>query len=188
MAEPKTYMLTAQDEEEQITESTRLEFQYAFLKYAFGNRLLHPQIGDLGPSSKVADVGTGTGVWLNDLARTCNSSGTENLEDEARFVGFDIAEEKFPKRNERGVRLVVHDCLKRFPEQWRGIFDVVHLRLLVYAIREVDVVTVVKNVVELLREIYPPIICFASNYCNFCAARLNFITHRSRRIPSMARH
>ena len=97
MSESKTYMLTAHDQNKKAAESDRLESQYPFLKHAFRNQLLHPVISDLGPTVKVSDVGTVTGVWLNDLAKTLNVSRDRDFEDETRFVGFDIVGKKFSK-------------------------------------------------------------------------------------------
>ena len=65
---------------------------------------------------------------------------------------FDISSSKYPSVNEKRVDLVVHDITKRFPAEYHGVFDVVHLRLLVYAICEEDLVRVVENVTELLRQ------------------------------------
>lgn len=159
MAQSTTYMLSSRDRDTE--ESTRLDFQHVFLKSTFADRLLHPRIPDLGPGAYVADVGTGNGVWLNDLARTLagdnkdanykNNSASQANSRAAQLVGFDVTSEKFAEQNETGVKMVVHDCTERFPQEWWGLFDVVHLRLLVYAIREADVKRVVWNVIELLR-------------------------------------
>lgn len=146
MAKESTYMLSHRDEQTQ--ESERLERQYDLLKHVFSGQLLHPSIPPLGEHFAAADIGTGTGAWLNDLARTFPRPALSRV----RLVGFDISSSKYPSVNEERVDLVVHDITKRFPAEYHGVFDVVHLRLLVYAIREVDVVRVVENVTELLRQ------------------------------------
>ena len=146
MAKESTYMLSHRDE--QVQESERLERQYDLLKHVFSGQLLHPSIPPFGDHFDAADIGTGTGVWLNDLARTFPRPAGSLV----RLVGFDISSSKYPSANEDGVDLVVYDFTKRFPKEYHGVFDVVHLRLLVYAIREVDVVRVVENVTELLRQ------------------------------------
>ena len=146
MAEKSTYMLSDRDEQRQ--ESERLERQYDLLKHVFSGQLLHPSIPPLGEHFAVADIGTGTGAWLNDLARSFPRPAISRV----RLVGFDISSHKYPSVNEERVDLVVHDITRRFPAEYHGIFDVVHLRLLVYAIREEDVVRVVENVTELLRQ------------------------------------
>ena len=128
-------------------ESERLQRQYNLVKHVFSDQLLHPSIPPLGEHFAAADIGTGTGAWLNDLARSFPRPAASRV----RLVGFDISSSKYPSVNEERVDLVVHDITKRFSAEYHGIFDVVHLRLLVYAIREEDVVKVVANVTELLR-------------------------------------
>ncbi len=146
MAKEKTYMLSHRDEQTQ--ESERLQRQYDLLKHVFSGQLLHPSIPPLGEHFAAADIGTGTGAWLNDLARAFPRPAVSRI----RLVGFDISSSKYPSVNEEGVDLVVHDITKRFPTEYHGIFDVVHLRLLVYAIREEDIARVVENATELLRQ------------------------------------
>ena len=134
--------------DEQTQESERLEREYELLQHVFSDQLLHPSIPPLGKHFAAADIGTGTGAWLNDLARTFPRPASSRV----RLVGFDISSSKFPPVNEERVDLVVHDITKRFSEEYHGVFDVVHLRLLVYVIREEDIVRVVENVTELLRQ------------------------------------
>lgn len=142
-----TYMLS--DRDAQSNESQRLNAQHDLIIRAFRGQLLHPSIPPLSSHSAIADIGTGTGTWLNDIARA--SSPSQDL----KLVGFDISSEKFSQEKEEGVELLVHDITKPFDEKWHAQFDVVHLRLLVYAIREKDVGEVVKNVTELLRKVSP---------------------------------
>ena len=141
-------MLSHRDEQRQ--ESDRLERQNELLKHVFSGRLLHPSIA-IGEHFAAADIGTGSGAWLNDLARSLPKPAVGRS---GRLVGFDISSAKFPAVNEGGVvELVVHDIRERFPARYRGVFDVVHLRLLVYALCEGDVGRVVENVAELLRQL-----------------------------------
>ena len=65
-------------------------------------------------------------------------------------MGFDISSAKFRISDETGVEFVTHDMTTPFPPEYHGKFDVVHLRLLVVAIREDDVSSVVENVMQLL--------------------------------------
>ena len=139
-----TYMLSDRDKQEQ--ESKRLNTQHDQLMYAFRGQLLHSSIPPIQEHCAIADIGTGTGLWLNAVARSAPS-------EELRLVGFDITADKFSKENEKGVELVVHDITEPFDTKWHGTFDVVHLRLLVYAIREVDVRKVVENMRDLLSKL-----------------------------------
>ena len=146
MANESTDMFSHRDQ--QTKESDCLERQHDLLKHVFSGQLLHPSIPPLGEHFAAADVGTGTGAWLNDLARSFPRPAASRV----RLVGFDISSSNYPSVNEEKVDLVVHDFTRRFPAEYHGVFDVVHLRLLVYAIREEDVVRVVENVTELLRQ------------------------------------
>lgn len=134
-------MLSDRDKQEQ--ESKRLNIQHEQIMHVFRGQLLHPSISPIQEHSAIADIGTGTGLWLNAVARSFPSK-------ELRLIGFDITSDKFSKENERGVELVVHDITKTFDTKWHGMFDIVHLRLLVYAIREADVGKVVENIRNLL--------------------------------------
>ena len=89
-------------------ESKRLDFQYEFMRAMGHGNIFHPSI----PRSSVhavADVGTGTGVRLNDMVDTLR-----NLSQEAKFldlVGFDISAEQIPPVEGRipETDFVVHD-------------------------------------------------------------------------------
>lgn len=125
-------------------ESTRLDAQHEAYTKIIGY-LLHPRIeAALPPSARIADVGTGTGVWLHDLAKTCPS--TWELE------GFDISDEQFPPPDER--RRIQYDQLsitEAIPEQHQGQFDVVHLRLLVCGLTSDQWAVAARNVLQLLK-------------------------------------
>lgn len=61
---PDTYGLTRD-----AKESSRLNNQHVVWKKNFGF-LLHPRIAASIPSNaRVGDVGTGTGIWITDLAK-----------------------------------------------------------------------------------------------------------------------
>ena len=132
-------------------ESKRLDFQHEFMRALGHGTILHQSIPRKNIRA-IADMGTGTGVWLNDMAEEFQAhKEQETLLD---LVGFDISAEQFPSREDRlpEVDFVVHDMTIRFPEQYRGRFDVVNMRFLVYALKEVDLQKAVDNVAETLRK------------------------------------
>ncbi|KAH6669826.1 S-adenosyl-L-methionine-dependent methyltransferase, partial [Halenospora varia] len=95
----------------------------------------------------VADVACGSGSWISDLAHS-SPKFCRNCE----YGGFDIAREAFPKVEEWSrLKFVQHDCSQRFSDEWLERFYVVHIRLLVYAITEADLKSLLKNVVEILK-------------------------------------
>lgn len=108
-------------------ESRRLDLQHGIwtesLEYA-----LHPKVrAELPPNPVIVDVGTGTGVWLLDVAATFHGHG--------QFFGFDISDAQYPAPDTlpSNVHLGLGDIRKPFPEHLLGTFDVVHCRLLVLA-------------------------------------------------------
>ena len=105
-------------------ESSRLDEQHEFFKEVFGGHLLNPAI----PGSKiesVADVGTGTGTWLEQTSQWLRSAYASEQK-QWNFVGFDISSQQFPKIHQNGVDFVEHDATRIFPEEFHAAFDVVH--------------------------------------------------------------
>ena len=141
-----TCMLSYRDQEAE--ESRRLDIQHDVLMHVFSGQLLHQSIPPLQRDSAIADVATGTGSWLIDVAR----SFAGYFDKKMRLVGFDISSAKFRKSDEIGVEFVTHDITTPFLPAYHGKFDVVHLRLLAYAIQEQDVSGVVENVMQLLSQ------------------------------------
>ena len=140
-------------------EIVRLNSQHAFLHQLAHGQFVHSSIPRSDIHS-VADVGTGTGIWLQELA----ASNTFNC-DEAflgkqiggfEYVGFDISAAQFPSDwgmvDEGGIKFVVHDAAKSFPARYHGKFDLVNVRLLSYAVKVEDLRSVVENVVEIMSQ------------------------------------
>ena len=115
---------------------------------------IHPSIPipNTGTSSlRIADVATGTAIWLLDLASTLPSSST------TEFYGFDISTKQFPAPEDRpaNVSLYEHNVLNPFPEEYHGTFDVVAVRLITAGLRTSDWETAVENLCTLLST-HPP--------------------------------
>lgn len=106
---------------------------------------LHPSIHSRLPKSPViADVATGTGAFLLDLAK--------ELPESAELFGFDISNALFPRGElPPNVRLHVCDAKKPFPVEFHGRFDAVHLRLMIPAMDDGDWKLVTENVYSLLK-------------------------------------
>ena len=149
MAESETYMF-----DRGKGESRRLDFQHGFFRHLTHGSLLHPCI-PLNEVHAVADVGTGTGVWIQDLAQSLQvvPGSTHQCRKKHEFVGFDISPDQFPAANTllSGQTFVVHDITARFPEEYHGKFDVVHIRFLNYALKQQDLKAALENVTEMLR-------------------------------------
>lgn len=67
-----------------------------------------------------------------------------------RFDGFDISTAQFPKDGK--CNHVVHDILKSFPPQYHGLFDLVHVRLLLFALKREQFEPAVKNLFKIMGE------------------------------------
>ena len=132
-------------------ESKRLDFQHEFTKAMGNGRLLHPSIPLQGLKA-IADVGTGTGIWLDDIAESLQKS--TQVQQSPELVGFDVSAEQFPPAEDRvpEIDLVVHDMTTRYPEKYHGRFDVVNIRYMEYALKESDLEKTVENIAELLRK------------------------------------
>lgn len=150
MAKSDTYMF-----DRGKGESRRLDFQNEFFRHLTHGSLLHPCI-PLNEVSAVADVGSGTGAWIQDVALSLRGApeATHQCRKKQEFVGFDISPNQFPAAdtNLDGLNFVVHDITARFPKEYHGKFDVVHIRFLSYALKERDLTVALENVTEILRQ------------------------------------
>lgn len=67
--------------------------------------------------------------------------------------GFDISSnqfQSFPSQSNAEVHLSVRNCLQPFPSEHHGRYDVVHLQLLIVALRLNEYGVILKNVFDLL--------------------------------------
>ncbi|KAH6646055.1 S-adenosyl-L-methionine-dependent methyltransferase [Truncatella angustata] len=94
---------------------------------------------------RVADVGTGTGVFLRSLA--------ERLPATARLDGFDPDTSKFPDPSTLppNIKLEYGDALAPFPKELVGSYDLVHLRLQFFSWQKDGWPKVVENMMNLLK-------------------------------------
>lgn len=120
--EQDTYTGLTRDQEE----SQRLNRQHDLYIKSTGFHL-HPRIAaTLSADAHIAEVATGTGIWLRSLAAASSQSSPS-----WKFTGFDLSPEQFPSEPERkGVDFRVLDILRPPPQEEKGKYDVVHVRLL----------------------------------------------------------
>lgn len=142
------------------TESQRLNHQHRAYKRACGGHLVHPAAElHLQHVSKVMDAGCGTGIWLRDL----RASGM--LKARAELHGCDINLDTAQGETQEGradIVLFEHNVLDDFAQGTRavthpkvvvqpGSYDLVHARLLVYALdKDIGWQRAVNNMVGLL--------------------------------------
>ncbi|KAF2205094.1 hypothetical protein GQ43DRAFT_408126 [Delitschia confertaspora ATCC 74209] len=107
------------------TEQQRLNRQH-FIWTKCISYLIHPSIkSNLSQDAKIADIGTGTGIWLNEVSKVSPPTYT--------FTGFDNSSAQFlsPEELSPNVKLQIGDFMKPFPEELHGTFDLVNIRLIV---------------------------------------------------------
>lgn len=111
---------------------------------------LHPSINNTLPASaanvRIADIACGTGDYLRGLS--------ELLPDNAQLDGFDVSDKQFMKPQELppNVNLHVVDAKEPFDPKYHGQYDVVHIRLLVAAMKDdAEWEMVTQNVLQLLK-------------------------------------
>lgn len=148
MAADSLYILNGITETEIEQEIDRLGVQHHLIDDMMNNETLPQHIASqlaATPSPKVCDIATGSAMWLGKLAKTLPAS--------AELVGFDLDTSKFPRPGALppNIRLGSANAYEPFPEELRGRFDVVHLRLFVLATRKDRVVALVQNLASLLR-------------------------------------
>ena len=124
------------------TATIRLNTQHYIWNQQLGYNL-HPEIPRPKNGSKIADVATGTGVWLLEAARDYPN---------AQCDGFDISLAQCPPQPwlPPNVHFYPWDIFIPPSENLSGIYDVVHIRLLTLVIQQ-DPVPVIKNVAKLLK-------------------------------------
>jgi SAM-dependent methyltransferase len=131
--EDSTYQLP-KDEEEDV----RLNFQHHVLFHAIGNHYVAPISS---PLQLILDVGTGTGIWANEMAR---------LFPEAVVVGIDLSDRSFKQPTQPNCLLrlgnVVHGL--PFPDEF---FSYTHQRLLVAGITAENWPRVIRELVRVTR-------------------------------------
>ncbi|KAL4770594.1 hypothetical protein BDW60DRAFT_208970 [Aspergillus nidulans var. acristatus] len=143
----KSLYLFEADEEERA----RLNNQHRVLIHIIDNKILHAPI-DPSAISTVADVGTGTGIWLEALAAHLGRISTDQGL-QRQYDGLDMTAAHFPAAHSRPENFAydVWNILDPVPEERKGKYDLVHVRLLAAAFAKGQVAIAVDNLVQLLR-------------------------------------
>ncbi|KAK5114538.1 hypothetical protein LTR62_002473 [Meristemomyces frigidus] len=127
-------------------ESSRLNAQHNLYKDLQGY-LLHPTIAASLPSKncRIADIACGTGTWLLDLA--------SSLPSHTSFTGLDISSAQFPSDSDKpaNVSFRILNILEPVPEDLKGHFDAINLRLLICGLKAKDWSTAASNAKDLLK-------------------------------------
>ncbi|KAF3045547.1 hypothetical protein E8E12_009667 [Didymella heteroderae] len=126
-------------------EQKRLLKQHSIWTKAIGYQL-HPSVtSKLPPNARIADIGTGTGIWPVEMAQ---------LHPTYSFHGFDISSEQFLPKDSlpENVTLGHGDFFAPIPEELQGMFDLVNVRLIIISLGPVEVwQKVLSNILTLLK-------------------------------------
>ncbi|KAI0870199.1 hypothetical protein GGS24DRAFT_476116 [Hypoxylon argillaceum] len=131
------------------SEHDRLNLQHHLFNNIMQNDLLPPQISkslsNLATPPKILEIATGTAVWLTEIAKT--------LSPEAELVGLDFDTSKFPPPSSLAPNITLRQAnmFEPFPSDLLGRFDVVNVRLIIYALKEGYGTNLVKNLMTLLK-------------------------------------
>ncbi|KAL9119521.1 MAG: hypothetical protein Q9187_003926 [Circinaria calcarea] len=125
--------------------ATRLNLQHFLWRETFDYNL-HPGIPVTQDSVRIADVGTGTGIFLLDLAK--------RLPPTAHLDGFDISGSQFTPETflPKNISMQVMDAMSEPPEHLLGKYDIVHLRLLLIVVNNNDPMPILRHCLKLLSE------------------------------------
>ncbi|KAK3400284.1 S-adenosyl-L-methionine-dependent methyltransferase [Sordaria brevicollis] len=135
----------ARDSVPQIEESPeRLDEQHIFTTKTLGF-LVHPNIQLTSPTAKIADVGTGSGAWLLDVAKSLPST--------CQLTGFDLTPSAFPPRETwpSNVSFNIHDMYAPFPASEQGTYDVAAVRFISSVAGREDWTRAIANLMTLLK-------------------------------------
>ncbi|KAJ5817493.1 hypothetical protein N7447_007501 [Penicillium robsamsonii] len=126
------------------TEAERLDEQYSLHGLNLGYDL-HPTIVKrLPPGARIADIATGTGIFLRQIAP---------IFPKAALHGYDISPALFPPNStlEANIDLRVLDAKHPIPSELIGYYDVVHVRNISMGLMPDEWPALVTNLVTLLK-------------------------------------
>ncbi|GAQ10911.1 hypothetical protein ALT_8232 [Aspergillus lentulus] len=126
-------------------DNNRINLQHYLVVQLFGYRI-HPSIPVKDVNNlRIADVGTGTGIWLTDLADEFPST--------VQLDGLDISFDAAPPRDWLPPNMSLHhwDIKAEVPEHLVGVYDVVNVRHFVFVLQQSDLKGVLDNLFKLLK-------------------------------------
>ncbi|KAF3480137.1 uncharacterized protein GIQ15_05484 [Arthroderma uncinatum] len=125
--------------------SSRLNFQFYLWKESLRFNL-HPSISiPIESDLRIADIATGTGLWLFDVARELPAS--------AQLDGFDISLANAPQKQwwPRNVTMREWNVFDDVPDALVGKYDIVHLRLLILVVENSDPRPIIRKAFKMLK-------------------------------------
>lgn len=132
--------------------SMRLNFNHYLMRDVAGY-LTHPSLAIDQPNLRVADVGTGTGIWACELAT--------KLAKDARVDAFDISDAQFPAPAFRptNVHFHVHDSFQDYGTEFQARYDIVHARFLMCSVNDSNARVLLQKLLSLISMFTPHPFC-----------------------------
>ncbi|KAI3318859.1 hypothetical protein HD806DRAFT_511177 [Xylariaceae sp. AK1471] len=128
------------------SEHHRLNVQHHLFNDIMQGDLLPPHIAAaLDASPRVLEIATGTAIWLTEIAKT--------LTQDAELVGLDFDTSKFPPPSSLPPNITLRQAnmYEPFPSDLLGRFDVVNVRLIIFALKKGHGTDLVRNLMTLLK-------------------------------------
>lgn len=123
--------------------ASRLNLQFYLWKESLKFNL-HPSIPIPSEDVKIADVATGTAIWLLDLAKELPGAHLDGLD-------IDITQAPAQPWLPPNVTLKQWNIFEQVPDDLLEKYDVVHLRLLILVVENSDPVPIIRNVSKMLK-------------------------------------
>ena len=137
LADGRDYML-----DRSYAAAARLNFQQYLWKESLQFNI-HPSIQISEHDARIADVATGTAMWLIDLARELPK---------AQLDGFDISLAQAPHQQwlPANVKLRTWNIFDDVPDDLVAKYDIVHVRLLIVVVKNSDPRPIIRNLAKML--------------------------------------
>ena len=120
----------------------RLNLQHYLWKQSL-DFSIHPSI-PITQDSVIADIATGTGMWLMDVARELPKAQLDGLD-------LDLKQAPHSQWLPHSIKMRQWDIFEDVPKDLIGKYDFVHVRLLVLVISQDDSQAVIRKLVKMLK-------------------------------------
>ncbi|KAL7937007.1 hypothetical protein V8C35DRAFT_213265 [Trichoderma chlorosporum] len=126
-----------------LMETVRLDGQHLIFNLQNGYTI-DPKI-PINPDTKIAEIGTGTGIWLLDVSTQVPPT--------VQLNGFDISDGQFPPQSilPSNITLQVMNAFDEVPAEHFEKYDVVHLRLWCAIVKGCNTLPLIRHATQLLK-------------------------------------